>query len=104
MFGNSNGQTFTDSTPLNPIPLVAYRPALEKQYTDVGGIVLRPANIYGKNSSLLGNFFFKAVAEHKTSVPGTGSNAWSLVHVDDAAQAYLLAVQKVRGVKSVVQI
>jgi len=92
--GPSNSN-IVESQPENPIKIVAWRPAVEKLYRDAGGIVLRPGFVYGRSSALLGSVFFKGLSEGKTTtLPGNGSNCWALVHVDDCADAYVLAVQK----------
>jgi len=98
VYGNTT-ETVSEGTPLNPLPIVASRPALEKQYLDAGAIILRPANVYGKHSSLLGSTFFKGVTEHKTNFPGTGSNSWSFVHVEDCATAYVKAAEKASNIR-----
>ncbi len=72
--------------------MVASRPAREKQYLDAGAIVLRPGCIYGRTSAI----YFKGVLDRKSSLPGTGNNCWAFVQVDDNAQAYVRAAERVR--------
>jgi len=98
VYGNTT-EAVSEGTPLNPLPIVASRPALEKQYLDAGAIVLRPGCVYGLHGSLLGSMFFKNLTEHKTSLLGTGSNSWAFVHVEDCADAYVKTAAKASSIR-----
>ncbi|PRP80151.1 hypothetical protein PROFUN_12234 [Planoprotostelium fungivorum] len=92
VYGPDRGTPFEESHPLQPFPNVAWRPAHEKNLTDVGAIVIRPAVLYGATGSLTGNIFADVKNRGKTVV---GVNQiWPTVHVDDLGEAYVLAVEK----------
>lgn len=85
-----------ETTPLNPLPIVAWRPAHEQAVlsaTTVRGIVLRPGCVYGKSGSMTGAWFEGAHKKKDVSVVGDGRNRWAMVHVDDLAEAYLRVAQ-----------
>ena len=85
-----------ETTPLNPLPIVAWRPAHEQAVlsaTTVRGIVLRPGCVYGKSGSMTGAWFEGAYKKKDVSVVGDGRNRWAMVHVDDLAEAYLRVAQ-----------
>jgi nucleoside-diphosphate-sugar epimerase len=85
-----------ETTPLHPLPIVAWRPAHEHMVlssSSVRGIVLRPGCVYGKSGSMTGSWFEGAHKKKDLQVVGDGTNRWAMVHVDDLADAYLRAAQ-----------
>jgi nucleoside-diphosphate-sugar epimerase len=85
-----------ETTPLNPLPLVAWRPAHEQMVLSantVRGIVFRPGCVYGKSGSMTAAWFEGAHTKKDVSIVGDGKNRWAMVHVDDVADAYLRAAQ-----------
>ena len=86
-----------DSVP-DPVGLLAWRPALESEVlaaaeAGIRTIVIRPGMVYGRGGGPLNQF--AAMAED--GVPryvGDGENHWSLVHVDDLAELYALALER----------
>jgi nucleoside-diphosphate-sugar epimerase len=86
-----------DSRP-DPVGLLAWRPALEMEVlaaaaTGIRTVVIRPGMVYGRGGGPLNQF--AAMAED--GVPryvGDGENHWSLVHVDDLAELYALALER----------
>ena len=63
---------------------------LEKAVTDAGGVALRYGGLYGKP----GDPFIAALRARKFPLVGSGDGVWSLVHVEDAASATVLAVER----------
>src|SRR5262245_6417009 len=63
---------------------------LEAATLNVGGIVLRYASFYGAEIDPMRD----AVRERKAPIVGNGGGMWSLVHVDDAAAATVLALER----------
>ncbi len=92
----STGELAADeTTPVNPLPIVAWRPAHEQAVlaaTSVRGIVLRPGCVYGKSGSLTAAWF-EGARKKDLSVVGDGRNRWAMVHLDDLADAYLKVAQ-----------
>ena len=63
---------------------------LERAVLDAGGIALRYGSFYGAPIDPLRD----AVRERKVPIVGDGGGVWSLVHVDDAAAATVLALER----------
>jgi len=87
-----------ENTPLAPLPLVQWRAAHEEIALDLAAhevevMVLRPAMVYGEHRGILGGWFAEAHDAHTVTYPGDGSQHWSLVHRDDVADAYALALE-----------
>jgi nucleoside-diphosphate-sugar epimerase len=88
-----------ETAPLNPIELVAWRPAHEKQVLDAASAgvrvsVVRPAIVYGGSRGIVGDLF-KDAANGLVRVIGSGDNHWPLVYERDLGDLYLrLATNK----------
>jgi len=88
----------TEEDPLDDDPPDAVRETLEAiRYLErvvvaAGGIALRYGAFYGAPIDPLGD----AIRERKVPIVGDGGGVWSLVHVDDAAAATVLAVERGR--------
>ena len=63
---------------------------LEAAVLDAGGIALRYASFYGAEVDPLRD----AMRGRKVPIVGDGGGVWSLVHVDDAATATVLALER----------
>jgi nucleoside-diphosphate-sugar epimerase len=86
-----------DSAP-DPVALFAWRPPLEAEVlaaaaSGVRTIVIRPGMVYGRGGGPLNQFAAMADDDGPRYV-GDGENHWSLVHVDDLATLYALAVER----------
>jgi len=94
VYGNTT-HPVDENSQLNPTDLVKARPAHEKVYLDAGATVLRPGCVYGKEASLIG-MWLGQLKGGKGEFPGFPNNepVWSLVHVDDLADAYVRTAQK----------
>jgi nucleoside-diphosphate-sugar epimerase len=65
------------------------------QSTDVRGAVLRYGSFYGPGTYIAPNGeMVDLVRKGKFPIVGTGSGVWSFIHVDDAARATLLALER----------
>ena len=94
VMGNTGGHTVDETTPVNPTPLVAWRPAHEQlvlHAQGIRGIVIRPAMVYGRGGGIVGSFV-EAARKGVVQFVGSGENRWPFVHVDDLAGLYLLAL------------
>jgi nucleoside-diphosphate-sugar epimerase len=99
VMGNTGGRVAGESSPLNPPPVVAWRPAVERMVQDarekkVRGVVIRPAMVYGRGGGVLGEFVCSARERGRVRYVGTGENHWTFVHVDDLADLYLRALEQ----------
>ena len=86
VLGDTGGQVADESWPVNPIPLVAWRPGVEQLALDRGGIVIRPGVVYGRGGGIPADLVKSA------RYVGTGENHWPLIHVDDLAALYVCAL------------
>ncbi|MEU7527448.1 NAD-dependent epimerase/dehydratase family protein [Saccharothrix sp. NPDC042600] len=90
-------ETALDETaPTNPLPIVAYRPRLEQQVLAAGGVVLRPGIVHGRGGgipSMLVGWAREASAGRYVGGVGT---RWPMVHVDDLAELFALAVESAK--------
>jgi nucleoside-diphosphate-sugar epimerase len=100
VLGNTGAQEADETTPVNPTPLVAWRPEHEQlvlQAQGPRGIVIRPAMVYGRGGGFAGDFQRQARQHGVVRYVGPGDNRWPLVHVDDLAGLYVLALQAPAG-------
>ncbi|MCZ2830667.1 NAD-dependent epimerase/dehydratase family protein [Modestobacter sp. VKM Ac-2986] len=68
--------------------------------SDVRGTVLRPPNVYGRDGGRTVLWAIGAAGRGLGAVPyavGSEDNLWSLVHVDDLADLFVLAIEKSPG-------
>ena len=94
--GDTGGKLVDETDPPKPIKLVAWRPAHEQlvlQAKAVRGQVIRPGCVYGGRGGLTGGWFEAAAAGKAPTVVGSGHNRWTMVHVDDLADAYVRAAE-----------
>jgi len=94
--GDTGGRIHDESAALDPAPLVAWRPAHEEVVMDLGthgarAIVMRPGMVYGGSRGVLGGWFGEARDQGSITYVG-GDQHWNMVHVDDVASAYALAL------------
>jgi nucleoside-diphosphate-sugar epimerase len=95
VYGSTGETPAHESTPLQPPALVAFRAAVEGAVLDaaddLGTLVIRPGVVYGGRRGIPGMLLANREA---VQVIGDGANRWSLVHVDDLADLYALALEK----------
>jgi nucleoside-diphosphate-sugar epimerase len=82
----------SEDAPINPIPLVAFRPAHEKLVLDAASdqlrtMVVRPGVVYGGGNGMIGDIF-KAASNGLVRVIGDGNNHWPLVYDRDLGDLY----------------
>jgi nucleoside-diphosphate-sugar epimerase len=91
-----------ETAPLKPLELVQWRAAHEEIAVDlathdVATVILRPGMVYGEGRGILGGWFKEANEKKTITYPGDGSQHWSMVHRNDVADAYLLALEHGKG-------
>lgn len=112
-YARTGGPVKTEEDPLDPEPPRAMRESLEAirhledavlgaSWTD--GIVLRYGAFYGPNTSMTaGSEQFEMVRKRKFPLVGNGGGVWSFIHIADAAEATLAAIERGRpGIYNVV--
>jgi len=98
VLGDTGGKVADETWPLNPIPLVAWRPDVENMVIaagrlDVRSIVIRPAVVYGYGKGLAAEFAKSARETGAARYVGSGENHWPMVHADDLADLYVRALR-----------
>ncbi len=92
VLGNTRGAD--EGSPVNPLPLVSWRPAHEELVLGSGGAVLRPGCVYGGRQSLFAAWFAAAEQGQPLQITGDGSNRWALVNLHDLCDLYVRAVEQ----------
>jgi nucleoside-diphosphate-sugar epimerase len=102
VYGDTDGVVDEDA-PLSPPPLTAWRLDNEKRVlaraaTGKHPVVVMPGLVYGRSGGLVQSFFVEP-GRAAGAVPciGDGCNHWALVHVDDLAELYVLALNAPAG-------
>jgi nucleoside-diphosphate-sugar epimerase len=113
-FARTGGPVKTEDDPLDPTPPAAMRETLEAlrhlenavtgaSWTE--GVVLRYGGFYGPATSLgpEGGELVEMIRKRRFPVVGDGAGVWSFIHVEDAAEATVAAVERGRpGIYNIV--
>lgn len=102
--GEPSELVFHEDTPLQPVPQEAMRLAtdqmvLKAAHQGVQSVVIRPSLIYGQglgvkqDSIQVPAFINQAKKNGVVRYIGRGENVWSVVHIEDLAELYLLALE-----------
>jgi nucleoside-diphosphate-sugar epimerase len=99
VYGPTGDSVATEDTPLNPTPMVAWRPqdeklALEAARRGVRSCVIRPGIVYGGTRGIIGGMIEEAREKGFVRFVGTGDNRWPQIHVEDLAELYVLALER----------
>ena len=99
VLGNTGEQVADEETQPKPIPLVAWRPALERQVLAAAknGLragVIRPALVYGRGGGVVGWLLHGARQRGVAPYIGSGENRWCMVHIDDLARLYVCFLEQ----------
>jgi nucleoside-diphosphate-sugar epimerase len=95
-YGREGMLVKTESDPLDPDPLPGMRETLaairhlEDRVVQAGGLALRYGAFYGSPNDVQ----LDAVRRRKFPIVGNGDGIWSFVHLDDAAAATVLALER----------
>lgn len=98
----SHPDPFDESAPFDPLPgrewrIAHHDVAFDLAVHDVEVTVMQPGIVYGGSRGLLGTLFAAAHETGAVPVPGDGSQRWPLLHRDDLAAAYALALERGPG-------
>lgn len=99
VLGDTGGMMADEDTPPNPIPFSAWRPAVENMVLATAGrqvrsIVIRPGWVYGHGGGAVRLLVEGARQDGIARPAGNGRNHWPVVHLDDIARLYVLAVEQ----------
>jgi len=106
--GKFSPRIYHEDTPFEPLPEKIQRVAVQRAVLAAAGqgvrsVVLCPSLIYGRggganpDSIQVPNLIRQAVRSGIPRYIGEGENIWSTVHIDDVADAYLLALAGARA-------
>ena len=97
----TGGPVKTEEDPIDPTPTAASRETIaairyvEQSTTDAGGLALRYGGLYGPGNVIgTGGELLAMVQDGKLPLVGDGAGVWSFCHVDDAASATAIAVER----------
>ncbi|MBX5469898.1 MAG: NAD(P)-dependent oxidoreductase [Thermoleophilaceae bacterium] len=103
-FERRGGWVKTEDDPLDPDPPKVVREAIEAirhvetvvpAAQGIEGLVLRYGGFYGPGTSLApGGEHLELVRRRKFPIVGDGAGVWSMIHIDDAAEATAIAVER----------
>ncbi len=99
LFGPTGDAVATEEWPFKPLPAFAWMvPHLQRILgsADVEGIVIHPAMVHGGAGGVLRRFARDAAEGRPVRVVGSENVRWPLVHCDDLAALYALALEKAR--------
>jgi nucleoside-diphosphate-sugar epimerase len=98
------GPIKTEDDPINTSPpgevketleAILHLEAVTTGTAGIEGLALRYGGFYGPGQALgKGGAMFDAVAGRKVPIVGRGSGIWSFIHIDDAAAATAIAVER----------
>ncbi len=100
-YARTGGPIKTEDDPLDTDPpphqresLAAIR-TLEALVTQAGGIALRYGGFYGPGTSVApGSEQVELIRKRRFPIVGNGGGVWSFIHIEDAADATLAAVER----------
>ena len=95
-YAREGGPVKTEDDPLDPAPVPAMRETLaairylEQRVVDAGGLALRYGGLYGSPEDAQ----LELVRRRRFPIVGDGGGIWSFVHLDDAAAATAIALER----------
>ena len=98
-YGDRGADWITEDTPLDPTPLGAEHARQVARLRDIraaeglDAVILHLGFVYGPGGTFKSVFYDQARRGLLRCI-GDGANYWSLIHVDDAAAAYVAAVER----------
>lgn len=99
LYGATGRTVATEETPFDPLPAFAWMvPNLQRVLSsgEVDGIVLHPAMVYDGDGGVFARFAADAKGRDAVRVVGSEAVRWPLVHREDLAILYALAVERGR--------
>jgi nucleoside-diphosphate-sugar epimerase len=97
LFGATGDEVATEETPFRPLPAFAWMvPHLQRilEAPEVDGIVIHPAMVYEPAGGVFLRFARDAVERDAVRVVDSEAARWPLVHSEDLATLYALALER----------
>ena len=110
-YARNGGPVKSEDDPLDPNPPQELRPTLDAiRYLEnavtttpgMDGVVLRYGAFYGHDTGVLSLSMLEQVRKRHMPLIGGGTAWWSFLHVEDAAEATVLAVERGSGIYNIV--
>ena len=110
-YARSGGNVKSETDPLDPNPpkelqrsldAIRYLENAVTNATGIDGVVLRYGSFYGNDTGMFDAGFINEIRKRHVPLIGSGAGWWSFLHIDDAAEATMAAVERGRGVYNVV--
>lgn len=102
-YARTGGHVKTEEDPLDPEPpaqmrrglaAIGYLESRLMQSPGTAGLCLRYGTFYGPGTGLLESSIIDQLRRRRLPLIGAGTGWWSLVHVDDAAAATAIAIER----------
>lgn len=98
VYGNTGAAIIDESFPLNPVPMVKWRLDHENKVMQASSsllrtVIIRPGLVYGGSGGLT-SLWFNSGKNGTVTMVGEGNTHWGMIHVQDLAHAYALAVEQ----------
>jgi nucleoside-diphosphate-sugar epimerase len=102
VLGATGTATADEGTPVNPIPLVGYRPDIERQVLDTAGdgvraTVVRPGIVHGRGGGIPALLVDLARKHGAPQIVADPAVRWPMIHVDDLADLFAKVVEQAPG-------
>jgi nucleoside-diphosphate-sugar epimerase len=97
LFGVTGGAVTGEDAPFNPLPAFAWGVAhsrLVLNAADIHPVVIHPGMVYLPRGGVFSRFRADAIGRHAVRVVGGEHVRWPLVHSEDLARLYCLALEK----------
>jgi nucleoside-diphosphate-sugar epimerase len=97
LFGATGDRVATEATPFSPLPAFAWALQHMQRILETPGlepITIHPAMVYAGDGGVFSDFARDAVAEKPIRIVGSANVRWPLVHSDDLADLYALALER----------
>lgn len=97
LYGAGGDDIVTEETPFNPLPAFAWMvPSLKRVLacSDIQGIVIHPAMVYEPMAGVFLRLVTEAMHSDRVRVIGSETVRWPLVHSEDLADLYAVALER----------
>lgn len=97
LYGQTGERIATETTPFDPLPAFAWSvPTIERVLAapEVDALIIHPAMVYTHDGGVFSSFVDDARAGGPITVVGNEYVRWPLVHADDLAVLYRLALER----------
>lgn len=97
IYGSTGPNIVDEDSPIHPLPITKHRVEHEKIVLNAASdclktVVVRPGCVYGERGGLTA-IWFESAAKGVVEIPGDGHNHWAMVHAEDLAEGYVLAME-----------